>query len=208
MIYSPFMLPIIVFKLQPETYSRLLTRSSFLNNVKLYPFMIVVRNGIKQLKMKTIKIFALLCFISFGLTKSYAQLSVGVSVRIGPPPLPVYVQPPCPEDGYLWQPGYWAYDDMDGYYWVPGVWVSPPDPGLYWTPCYWGFDNGYYRYHAGYWGPHVGFYGGIDYGYGYPGSGFYGGNWSGRSFRYNSAVFNVNSTVVHNVYVDRTVANN
>ena len=131
------------------------------------------------------------------------QAQVRVSVRIGPPPLPYYVQPPCPVDGYLWEPGYWAYDNYDGYYWVPGVWVAPPYVDLLWTPCYWGFDNGLYLFHAGYWGPHVGFYGGIDYGYGYPGIGFTGGGWSGRNFRYNTAVFNVNRNVVHNTYIDR-----
>ncbi|MDP9083564.1 MAG: hypothetical protein M3N50_07345, partial [Pseudomonadota bacterium] len=26
-----------------------------------------------------------------------------------PPPLPDYEQPPCPEEGYLWTPGYWGY---------------------------------------------------------------------------------------------------
>jgi hypothetical protein len=135
--------------------------------------------------------------------KIYAQVSVGLSVRIGPPALPVYSQPPCPVDGYLWQPGYWAYDNGDGYYWVPGVWVAPPYAGVLWTPCYWGFSNGLYVYHSGYWGSHVGFYGGINYGYGYPGEGFYGGGWRGRSFRYNTAVFNVNRRVVRNVYVDR-----
>ena len=35
---------------------------------------------------------------------SFAQLSVVVS--FGPPPLPVYVQPPCPAEGYFWTPGY------------------------------------------------------------------------------------------------------
>jgi len=156
--------------------------------------------------MKNIaKIFMLLGAMVIVSPAADAQVSVGLSVRIGPPALPVYTQPPCPVDGYLWEPGYWAYDDADGYYWVPGVWVAPPSPGLLWTPCYWGFDNGVYLYHAGYWGPHVGFYGGINYGYGYPGSGFYGGVWSGRSFRYNTAVFHVNRTVIHNTYVNRTV---
>ena len=60
---------------------------------------------------------------------SKAQIGIGISIRIGPPVLPVYVQPPCPVDGYLWAPGYWAYGP-DGYYWVPGVWVAPPRPGL------------------------------------------------------------------------------
>ena len=62
-------------------------------------------------------------------------------------------------------------------------------------------------WHGGYWGPHVGYYGGINYGYGYYGSGFYGGRWDGNVFRYNTAVWHVNSAVIHNTYVDRTVIN-
>jgi len=148
----------------------------------------------------------LVCLIA---SKADAQISVGISVRIAPPALPVYVQPACPTEGYLWVPGYWAYDDAQGgYYWVPGVWVAPPNPGLLWTPAYWGYENGYYGFHAGYWGPHVGFYGGINYGYGYGGSGFVGGEWRGGRFNYNTAVVSVNTTVVHNTYVNRTVINN
>ena len=137
---------------------------------------------------------------------SYAQVAVGVSIRIGPPALPVYEQPPAPADGYLWTPGYWAYGP-DGYYWVPGVWVTPPRAGLLWTPGYWAFTGGVYGWHAGYWGPHVGFYGGINYGFGYGGVGFFGGRWEGEHFMYNTAVVNVNRTVIRNVYEDRTVIN-
>jgi len=136
---------------------------------------------------------------------SFGQIAV--SIHIGPPVLPVYTQPPCPQDGFLWTPGYWAYGPA-GYYWVPGVWVAPPRVGLLWTPGYWGFVGGAYGWHAGYWGPHVGFYGGLDYGFGYGGVGFVGGAWSGGVFRYNTAVVNVDRTVVRNVYVDRTVINN
>ncbi len=132
---------------------------------------------------------------------------VFVSVNIAPPALPVYVQPACPGDGYLWTPGYWAYGAA-GYYWVPGVWVTPPRPGVLWTPGYWGFAGGAYGWHAGYWGPHVGFYGGVNYGFGFSGVGFTGGLWAGNVFRYNTAVTNVNRTVVRNVYVNRTVVNN
>src|SRR6266700_4929999 len=71
---------------------------------------------------------------------SRAQVSVGVSVRLGPPALPVYEQPACPVEGYMWTPGYWAYGD-EGYYWVPGVWVRPPQVGLLWTPGYWGWGG-------------------------------------------------------------------
>ncbi len=132
---------------------------------------------------------------------------VAVSITIAPPVLPVYVQPPCPAEGYLWTPGYWAYGPY-GYYWVPGVWVQPLRIGFLWTPGYWGFVGGGYFWHAGYWGPHVGFYGGVNYGFGYSGIGFAGGFWSGNVFRYNTAVTNVNTAVIRNVYVDRTVLNN
>ena len=159
---------------------------------------------------KISKILLLLCVISFAATKTFAQISVGLSISVGiaPPELPVYVQPPCPTEGYLWQPGYWAYDDADGYYWVPGVWVAPPSPGLLWTPAYWGYDGGHYGFHAGYWGASVGFYGGINYGFGYGGYGYGGGRWDGDHFRYNTAVVNVNRTVIHNTYIDNTVIHN
>ena len=136
-----------------------------------------------------------------------SKAGIAVSITIAPPALPVYVQPPCPQDGYLWTPGYWAWGP-DGYYWVPGVWVAPPRVGLLWTPGYWGFGGGIYGWHAGYWGPHVGFYGGVNYGFGFGGVGFVGGVWAGNVFRYNTAVVSVNTTVVRNVYVDRTVINN
>src|SRR5437762_14137426 len=71
---------------------------------------------------------------------SSAQIGIGISVRVGPPVLPVYAQPICPGPGYIWTPGYWAYGD-EGYYWVPGTWVMAPEPGLLWTPGYWGFRS-------------------------------------------------------------------
>jgi hypothetical protein len=161
--------------------------------------------------MKNILCYLLLTSTLSLLTiRSSAQfsLSVGISIRTAPPALPVYSQPPCPTDGYLWTPGYWAYDEVDGYYWVPGVWVRPAHPGFLWTPGYWGYAGGIYGWHGGYWGPHIGFYGGVNYGYGYGGAGFVGGEWHGGYFRYNTAVMNVNTTVVHNTYVNNTVINN
>jgi hypothetical protein len=129
---------------------------------------------------------------------------VAVSVRFGPPALPVYVQPVCPGDGYMWTPGYWAWDDVDGdYYWVPGTWVEPPEVGLFWTPGWWGWGGDAFIFHEGYWGPTVGFYGGINYGFGFFGVGFVGGHWDGGHFFYNRAVANVNVNIVHNVYNER-----
>jgi WXXGXW repeat (2 copies) len=137
---------------------------------------------------------------------SFAQIAVGISVRIGPPVLPVYAQPVCPGPGYIWTPGYWAWGDDDGYYWVPGTWVMAP-VGMLWTPGYWGWGGGLYLWHPGYWGPHVGFYGGINYGFGYGGVGFVGGEWRGGAFFYNRAVMNVSVTNVTNVYTKTVIVN-
>jgi hypothetical protein len=137
-----------------------------------------------------------------------AEAGIFISVRFGPPALPVYVQPVCPAAGYIWTPGYWAYSDLSGYYWVPGTWVLAPQPGYLWTPPYWGFAGGVYGFHPGYWGPRVGFYGGVNYGYGYGGYGFDGGVWEGGVFRYNQVYSNVNVAVIHNVYSRTVVYNN
>ena len=141
-------------------------------------------------------------------TPSYARVSVGIFVSFGPPALPVYVQPPCPAPGYIWTPGYWAWDPADGYYWVPGTWVPAPFIGALWTPGYWGFYDGGYRWHGGYWGLSVGFYGGINYGYGYNGYGYYGGRWRGDSFYYNREVNHINNVNIVNVYNQRVIENN
>jgi WXXGXW repeat (2 copies) len=131
-----------------------------------------------------------------------AQVSVGVSVSFGPPPLPVYAQPMCPGPGYIWTPGYWAYDRDDGYYWVPGTWVMAPFQGALWTPGYWGWDPevAVFVWHRGYWGPRVGFYGGINYGFGYFGAGYDGGYWRGGIFFYNRAVNRVDGDGFRHVY--------
>ncbi|MBB5316924.1 YXWGXW repeat-containing protein [Tunturibacter empetritectus] len=136
---------------------------------------------------------------------SFAQ--IGISVSFGPPALPVYEQPLCPGDGYIWTPGYWAYDNDYGYYWVPGTWVLAPEVGYLWTPGWWGWGDGGYFFHEGYWGPHVGYYGGISYGFGYFGTGYEGGRWDRGHFFYNRAVNNVNITNIHNTY-NTTVINN
>ncbi|MGA9352246.1 MAG: YXWGXW repeat-containing protein [Terriglobales bacterium] len=133
---------------------------------------------------------------------------VRISVGFGPPALPVYDQPLCPGDGYLWTPGYWGWDaDFDDYYWIPGTWILAPEVGFFWTPPYWGWDNGAFLFYDGYWGPEIGFYGGIDYGFGYFGTGFVGGRWEGGHFFYNRAVLNINVENIHNVY-NQTVEHN
>src|SRR5580700_2289749 len=134
---------------------------------------------------------------------SFAQ--IGVAITIAPPGLPVYAQPMCPADGYLWTPGYWSYGD-EGYFWVPGTWVEPPTAGLLWTPGYWGGGSGAFAWNEGYWGQSVGFYGGVNYGFGYGGVGYGGGYWNNGAFFYNRSVSNVNVTNITNVY-SKTVVN-
>ena len=142
---------------------------------------------------------------------SYAQSTdctvTGISAEAAPPPLPDYDQPPIPGPGYIWTPGYWAWNNVD-YYWVPGTWVEPPHEGLLWTPPFWGFANGAYVFHRGYWAPHVGFYGGVDYGYGYGGRGFEGGHWDNGAFYYNRAVTNLQGAGITNVYEKTVIINN
>jgi hypothetical protein len=137
---------------------------------------------------------------------SMAFVTVGFSINIAPPVLPVYEQPVIPAAGYIWVPGYWAYSD-DGYYWVPGTWVLPPRVGLLWTPGYWGWNDGFYVWNQGYWGPEVGFYGGVNYGFGYTGVGYAGGYWDHDRFFYNRSVNNVENVHITNVY-NKTVINN
>ncbi|HLJ91461.1 MAG TPA: hypothetical protein VKZ53_31975 [Candidatus Angelobacter sp.] len=140
---------------------------------------------------------------------------VQIAVNFGPPALPIYEQPVCPGDAYIWTPGYWAWDDDAGdYYWVPGTWVPAPQVGYLWTPPWWEWREDRYFFHEGYWGPHVGFYGGIPYGFGYFGVGFVGGRWDHDRFFYNRAAANVvnvrnvyNETVVNNVTVNRVSFN-
>jgi len=163
----------------------------------------------KELQMSFIRVIRSPLFALVVLAISAAACAqLSVSISFAPPELPVYEQPLCPGDGYLWTPGYWAYANDDyGYYWVPGTWVMAPEPGLLWTPAYWGWRGNGYFFNEGYWGTQVGFYGGVSYGYGYFGEGYEGGRWQNGRFFYNRSVNNVNVTNIHNVY-NTTVIHN
>ncbi|HXZ79086.1 MAG TPA: YXWGXW repeat-containing protein [Terriglobales bacterium] len=137
---------------------------------------------------------------------SFGQIAI--SVRFAPPALPVYEQPVCPGEDYIWTPGYWAFDSVIGdYYWVPGTWVLAPQVGYLWTPPWWEWNGAAYIFHDGYWGPRVGFYGGIPYGFGYFGHGYEGGRWEGEHFFYNRSVTNINVTNIRYVYNTTVVRN-
>ena len=166
--------------------------------------------GIRSLLFSVLLLSLLLLAMT---AASFGQF--GISVTLAPPALPelplaagpVYEQPICPTDGYLWTPGYWGYGD-DGYYWVSGDWIQPPEVGFLWTPGYWGWGGNAYAFHEGYWGQNVGFYGGINYGFGYGGNGYEGGRWDGGHFSYNTSVNRVNTSIIHNTYNTRVVESN
>ncbi len=150
---------------------------------------------------------SLLLMLAMVVAPAKSSASVGIFVSFGPPPIPVYVQPACPAPGYIWTPGYWAWDPDYGYYWVPGTWVPAPFVGALWTPGYWGWYNGGYAWYPGYWGTAVGFYGGIDYGFGYTGRGYYGGYWRSGRFYYNRDVNRITNVNITTVYSQRVVTN-
>ena len=147
--------------------------------------------------MRTIRfLFLALLMLAMPATL-FAQL--GLSITIAPPELVTYSQPMCPQSGYLWTPGYWAYGE-EGYFWVPGTWVEPPAVGVLWTPGYWGWGGSAYAWNDGYWGPTIGFYGGVNYGYGYGGLGYEGGYWNNGAFNYNRSVNNLDVNNFSNTY--------
>ncbi|HEY4049994.1 MAG TPA: hypothetical protein VGM27_24295, partial [Acidobacteriaceae bacterium] len=55
------------------------------------------------------KIRMLLLALLIAALPAISFAGVFVSITVAPPVLPVYTQPVCPGDGYLWTPGYWAY---------------------------------------------------------------------------------------------------
>jgi hypothetical protein len=84
---------------------------------------------------------------------------VRISASCGPPALRVYDQPARPGDGYLWTPGYWAWEGDDLLLGAGHLGSLAPEVGFLWTPPWWGWSDGAFLFHEGWWGPHVGFYG-------------------------------------------------
>ena len=76
-----------------------------------------------------------------------AQAAVNVNIDISPPPSQ-YEAVPQIRPGYVWAPGYWAYQDRN-YVWVRGQQIAQR-PGYRWVADHWEAGN---RYRAGYWEP-------------------------------------------------------
>ncbi len=77
-----------------------------------------------------------------------AQVSVGVAVRVGPPP-PRFGRVPPPRRGYVWAPGYWRWDGHR-HLWAGGHWVRA-HRGYRYVPARWVHHRDGWRFRDGYW---------------------------------------------------------
>jgi len=59
------------------------------------------------MRIRVICLLLLAAGMVFLSAPSFAQVG---PPTVAPPELPAYEQPMCPGDGYIWTPGYWAWD--------------------------------------------------------------------------------------------------
>jgi len=82
------------------------------------------------------------------ITATGAQARVYFDVDVAPPPPRVEVVP-APRAGYVWAPGYWAYDGRR-HVWHDGYWVHERH-GHHWVPDRWDERGGHWHYSRGHW---------------------------------------------------------
>ena len=85
--------------------------------------------------MKRREMLRLAC-VGLALVATPAFARVGVVVNVPPPAPIVETPPPPPAPGYVWQPGYWAWNGVQ-YVCVPGQYVVTPAPGAVWIAGHW-----------------------------------------------------------------------
>jgi hypothetical protein len=73
-----------------------------------------------------------------------------VIVRVGPPAPIVETRPAIPGPGYVWTPGFHAWNGS-AYVWTPGAWVLPPHPRARWVAHRWVRRNGGWVLVEGHW---------------------------------------------------------
>ncbi len=94
----------------------------------------------------------LLAAASLLAASSATVAGVDVNVVIGvPPPVAVVETVPAPRSGYVYAPGYWAWDGHR-HVWVRGRTIVER-PGYTWVADRWEPSGGKYRFVPGYWEP-------------------------------------------------------
>lgn len=79
-------------------------------------------------------------------SSAFAQISFNIIVA---PPAPRYEVVPVMQPGYVWAPGYWAWNN-DQHIWVRGRTIVQRD-GYNWTPDHWVQQSGSYVRQPGHW---------------------------------------------------------
>lgn len=79
-------------------------------------------------------------------TTAFAQISFNIVVA---PPAPLYEVAPMMQPGYVWAPGYWAWNN-DRHIWVRGRMIVQRD-GYRWAPDRWEQQGGAYVRQPGHW---------------------------------------------------------
>ena len=98
--------------------------------------------------MKRKLLVAALAAASIGLTAAPAIAAVDVFIDVAPP-APRYEVVPAARPGYVWQPGYWAWNDHR-HVWRKGHWVRERK-GYYWHPSRWEQRDGRWHFQNGRW---------------------------------------------------------
>jgi hypothetical protein len=83
-----------------------------------------------------------------GVHTAPAQAGVDIDVDIAPPVPRVVVAPP-PRVGFVWAPGYWAWNGR-AHVWHDGYWVHE-HPGYHWVADSWVARGPHYHYQRGHW---------------------------------------------------------
>ncbi len=75
-------------------------------------------------------------FLAAPAAEAHGGAGFAIGVEIGTPPPPLrYEAPPPPRGGYVWAPGYWAWDGYR-YVWLEGRWLAQR-PGYFYEPGRW-----------------------------------------------------------------------
>ena len=77
-----------------------------------------------------------------------AMSRVNVDVAIGPP-APRYEVVPAPRHGYIWAPGYWAWDGHR-HVWHSGRWIRERH-GHHWVADRWERRGDHWYFQGGHW---------------------------------------------------------
>jgi hypothetical protein len=98
------------------------------------------------------RMILVLCTIAMLSTPAFARVNVHIGVDTPPPPARVEVAPE-PRPGYVWAPGYWAWDG-GRHAWREGRWIGERR-GYHWVPDRWTEYRGprgpRWHYDAGHW---------------------------------------------------------